>query len=249
MFERLAPTLRREAVDVDWIPTLDAGMTLVTEKSFEIIILTTNLEPRTLPEVVGEIRGTESASRYSSIIVLADPDQVDEARELKDRGVNQVMLVDDPPQMVRNQASTFLKVAPRSAVQVPIKLGPSSGPAVRELLCQTENLSTSGMLVRTRRKPEIGSTIDFRINYSTSAGPISGRGETVRHVAADREGLEGVGIRFLSFENDGASRLQEYLKSFGSEDESEPLDGQESDDERRLGGRQEVQHRVRLKLD
>jgi len=59
----------------------------------------------------------------------------------------------------------------------------------------------------------------FKIHLSDSVGTIFGRGEIVRHATTGQGGVDGVAIRFLSFANDGALRLQEYLEKLTTEPE------------------------------
>ena len=211
VFERLAPVLRRDQFDVDWIPTLEAALILVTEQPFDILILNAAPFGEPLENVLGKIRSHESASSGAVVMVLGKPDGLDRARALKGRGVNQVMLASDPPEMIRERIANLLEVAPRAKLHLPIKLEATVGKKDKKLFCQTENLSSSGMLVRTRHQPELGSTVAFSIQLSENAGTIFGHGEMVRHSAPEVGGIDGVGIRFLSISGNGAQRLENHL--------------------------------------
>ena len=68
------------------------------------------------------------------------------------------------------------------------------------------------MLVRTTHRPQLGSMVVFQINIPDSNDPIIGRGEMVRHADKHQGGLDGVGIRFASFADDGAIRLKHYVE-------------------------------------
>lgn len=248
-FERLAPVLRRDPIDVDWIPTLEAGLVLVTNQAFDVIILTARPFGESLKDVLRVIRGAGSASGGATIMILAKPAEVDAAQALEGHGVNQVMLVSDPPEMIREQMANLLKVAPRAALHLPLRLEASIGEKGQELFCQTENISRSGMLVKTRHQPEHGSTVNFKIHLPDSAGTISGRGETVRHATPDQGGAHGVGIRFISFAADGARKLQDHLAGYVTEKEPRPVKRLESPPERRRGIRHDVKQKVTLKLE
>jgi DNA-binding NarL/FixJ family response regulator len=221
-FERLAPELRRDTLEVDWAATPEAGVALAVRKRYDVIIMDAEPCDWPLTKVVHEFRSADSPSRDAAIMILARPDEVDAARALKSHGVNRVMLVSDPPKMIRKQMSTLLAVAPRVAVRLPTNLETALGNTGRELFCQTENLSTSGMFVKTRHRPQLGSTVVFRIYLSGDSGTVFGRGNMVRHSSPTEEKLDGVAIRFLSFASDGAQRLQDYLENLTNELEPEP---------------------------
>ncbi len=211
-FEQLAPVLRRDALEVDWVATPEAGVNLASEQRFDVVILDAEPADWSLEEVVRRLRGGASPSRNAAIMVLAEPDQVDAARALKAKGVNRVMLISDPPQMICEQMAGLLEVAPRVALRVPMNLQTALGNRGREIFCQTVNLSATGMLVRTQARPQLGSPVVFQLHLSEKLGAVIGRGEMVRHATRFQGGFDGVGVRFKGFADDGAARLQQYLE-------------------------------------
>ncbi len=216
-FEQLAPVLRRDAVQVDWVATPEEGVNLATQQKFDVVILDAEPADWSLEKVVRQLRGSVSPSRNAAIMVLAEPDQVDAARALKAKGVNRVMLISDPPQMICDQMAGLLEVAPRVSLRVPMNLQTALGNRGREIFCQTVNLSATGMLVRTQARPQLGTPVVFRLHLSEKLGSVMGRGEMVRHASRMQGGFDGVGVRFKSFAEDGAVRLQSYLEELAGE--------------------------------
>jgi len=215
VFERLAPVLRRAGVEVDWVPTLEAGLVLVTNQPFDAIVLGARPVDPSLEDVLRVIRGDGSASSDKAIVVLGEPGEIDVARAFEGNGVNQVILASEPPELIRQKLSRFFAVAPRAPLRLPISVEAADGRNGQSLFCQTENLSRSGMLVKTRHRPEIGSTVSFKIHLS-EAGTILGRGELVRYATEDQGNVDGIGIRFLDFSENGAARLHHHLVQNGS---------------------------------
>ena len=210
-FQRIAPELRRDALKVDWVATPEAGVAQAVKSRYDVIIM--DAEPCAWPltKVVSEFRSAHSPSSDAAIMILSKPEQVDAARELKSRGVNRVMLISDPPAVIREQLLKILEVAPRTSVRLPINLETAFGDTGSEFFCQTENLSSSGMFIRTEHRPQIGSTVVFNIHLSDGGGTIFGRGEVVRHSSSDKEEYDGIAVRFFSFGGNGALRLEDYL--------------------------------------
>jgi hypothetical protein len=97
------------------------------------------------------------------------------------------------------------------------------GNTGRELFCQTVNLSSTGMLIRTQHRPPLGTPVVFKITFPEKFGTINGRGEIIRHASIGHGGVDGVAIRFSSFANDGADMLQNYMEAMTSEQEPDPL--------------------------
>ena len=211
-FERLAPELRRDTLGVDWVATPEAGVALAVKKRYDVIIMDAEPCDWPLAKVVSGFRSADSSSRDAAIMILAEPDQVDAARVLKSRGVNRVVLTSDPPLMIHKEMLSLLRVAPRTSVRLHTNLDTTLGKIGHELFCQTEDISTSGMFVKTLDRPQLGSTVVFRIHLPNEGGSVFGRGEVVRHSSTDKTIGDGLAIRFLSFASTGAQRLQDYLE-------------------------------------
>jgi hypothetical protein len=80
------------------------------------------------------------------------------------------------------------------------------------MFCQTVNLSESGMLVRMENGPSPGSPVVFRLHLSDQSGTVIGRGEMIRRASKYKGGFDGIGVRFLSFAEDGETRLRRFLE-------------------------------------
>jgi len=221
-FDRLAPELQRDTIDVEWVETPEAGVALAKKSRYDVIIMDAEPCERPLEDVIRELRASRSLSRDAAVLILAEPDQVDAVRALKSHGINRIMLVSDPPEIIRAQMATLLDVAPRATVRVPTNVESALGGTGREIFCQTENLSMSGMLVKTRHRPQLGSPVVFKIDLSDPVGTIFGRGELVRHATRGRGKIDGIGIKFLSFEDDGALLLRDYLDALNRESDPDP---------------------------
>jgi DNA-binding NarL/FixJ family response regulator len=222
-FEKLAPVIRRDAVQIEWVATPEAGVSLASKNRYDVILMDAEPCDWPLEQVVRSFRASSSPSRGAAILVLAEPDQVDVARALRSRGVNRVMLVTDPPEIICDQMATLLEVAPRVRVRLATNVEAALGNKGRELFCQTVNLSSTGMLIRTQNRPPLGTPVVFKITFPEQFGTICGRGELIRHATIGQGGVDGVGIRFSSFANDGADVLQRYMEAMTTEREPDPL--------------------------
>ena len=178
-FEHLAPVLRRDAVQVDWVETPEAGVDMAGDHRYDVILM--DAVPCDLPleKVVRAFRDSSCRSRGAAILVLAEPDQVDVARALRSRGVNRVMLVTDPPEIICDQMANLLEVAPRVQIRLATNVEAALGTAGRELFCQTVNLSSTGMLIRTQNRPPLGTPVVFKIRLSDTVGTIRDEGEII----------------------------------------------------------------------
>ena len=153
-----------------------------------------------------------SASRLSSILVLAEHRTADAARSLIGSGVNRVMLLDDPPEIIDRQVAELLLIAPRTDVRLSTRLRTSVVDGTEEVLGEIVNMSSSGLLVQTDMLFEIGERVVVSIYPGDRDDPVVAKGEVTRQALSERGGVDGVGIRFLSFAADGELRIGSVLE-------------------------------------
>lgn len=77
-------------------------------------------------------------------------------------------------------------------------------------LCQTVNISASGMLIGLPNPHAVGSKVEFEI-YIPGQWVFKGAGRIIRHTTPEIEQVRGVGVLFGEFAGDGRRRLFQYL--------------------------------------
>ncbi len=118
-FEAMAPVLDRHKLEVVKVESPERSVELARSETFDLLIFDAQVKEGTLAKVVDSIRHGMSASRNTSLLVLAPPGEADAARELIGRGVNRVMLLDDPPELIGQQVAELLHIAPRATLRFP----------------------------------------------------------------------------------------------------------------------------------
>jgi hypothetical protein len=210
-YEALAPVLDRQGLEIVQVAAPEMSVELAESEPFDLLIFDSVVEVGTLEQLVDAIRNESSASRNSSFLVLAKPSTVDMARGLIDRGVNRVMLLDDPPELIGQQVAELLDVAPRVDLRLSTRLKAAVGDGAVEVLGKVVNLSSSGMLIETETSFERGEEISVTINLGGQRGTVMARAEVVRLASSDRGEIEGIGVRFLAFVRDGEEKLTAVL--------------------------------------
>lgn len=210
-FETLAPVLDRHKLEVVKVATPEMSVELARSEAFDLVIFDSDVREGTLEQVVDSIRHGMSASRNTSLLVLAQPGRADAARELIGRGVNRVMLLDDPPELVAQQVAELLSIAPRADLRLSTHLQTTVGDGAVEVLGEVVNLSSSGMLIETEVSFEPGEQIVVTINLGGQRGSVTAKAEVVRQAHTERGGIDGVGVRFISFAGDGEAQVEAVL--------------------------------------
>jgi hypothetical protein len=210
-FEALAPVLDRQKLEVVKVAAPEMSVELARSEPFDLIIFDAEVKEGSLEKIVDSIRHGMSASRNTSLLVLARPRTADAVRELIGRGVNRVMLLEDPPELIGQQVAELLNIAPRANLRFSTHLQTSVGDGAVEVLGEIVNLSSTGLLIETETSFEPGEQVIVTINLGGEHGSVSAKAEVVRQAYSERGGIDGIGVRFQSFAGDGEEKIKAVL--------------------------------------
>jgi c-di-GMP-binding flagellar brake protein YcgR len=149
------------------------------------------------------------------------------------------------PQLLSNGAETMHSSAShsngqgrtpaeRTAARVMVHLDATIDDGKVARMYKTQNLSVSGMLVRTRAPLPVGTRVDIQFLFpgdpalSTSELPggygfVEGAAEVVRHTHPEKETFTGMGLNFVELEERGRSLLGKFLSAVHRGPSSGPL--------------------------
>jgi hypothetical protein len=96
----------------------------------------------------------------------------------------------------------------------------SLSPSSTNVTCQSENISTTGMLVQAERSYPIGTQLGFELTLPGDSSPVRGYAVVVRHTMADREPVSGFAVQFASFAGQDKVRFETLLRRLLSSSDS-----------------------------
>jgi PilZ domain len=210
-FDRLVPFLARQSFDVDRFPSALGALELIGQVAFELLLVRFPLPGMEIRRFLTEVRRPGGPCQRSSLLVLSPAERLPDASAYIGFGANRAISLEASEGEVQQTVSSVLDVAPRKAARFMIRLEIKLGGAKDLLLCQTENISASGLLIRSDKRYELGTELDFEFTLPTDHRPVAGVAEIVRFTDLGRE--QGVGLRFLSFSGDSQRRFESFLRS------------------------------------
>lgn len=210
-FDELAPVLDRQKICVVQVTSAEDATKYAHSDRVDLVILDAEPTEMSLEEVIRTIRSEASASNQAAFLLLAKPGTEDEAREFLDHGVDRVMLSVDPPKFIALQVANLLGIEPRMTLRLTTRMLVEMADGSEEALGAVVNMSAAGLLLETDADLEPGQHVILSIDIDPDDEPVSGKAEVVRKADPDRDGVEGIGVRFLSFAGDGRQRLEAIL--------------------------------------
>lgn len=184
---------------------------LATNSGCDVVIVGHSGDLSALEMMVETMRSATSRRRYAALVMLCRRDLRHEVEPLVGRGVSRAIAIEELDWTLCDAVSSLLQVAPRVALQAPVRMMPMFAGGEEGARGTTENLSSSGMLVNCPGRLPVGSTIRFEISLPGQRAPIRGSARVVRTADPEREGVRGIGARFLSFLESDGDRFRDLL--------------------------------------
>jgi hypothetical protein len=181
---------------------------LIADAVFDLVVVLWPTED--LDDLLTQLRSPESASRASGVLLVAPSDMVEEASAQASGRVNRVVSIDDADEL-GSTMNTVLTADPRRPVRIWVRLRVNGSTETLQAMCQTVNISRSGMLVYGCRIPPIGERVTFELVADAAGRPISGSGSIVRHTDQGRERIRGFAIGFTDVDPRDRDRFESLL--------------------------------------
>ncbi len=208
--ETLQEVLERQHFAVSVAPPV-AALEQATAVPCDALVASYPLATDSTQAFLSALRRPSSASRRAAFVFVASSATRSNAEAFVGWGANRVVAVEDAPRMLPGLLDRLLRVAPRISVKGVSRLDLSSQTLAHRVLCQTVNVSTTGMLVRLPKVLPLGSEVRFELLLRQDFAPVTGRARVVRHTVERHEPYTGIGITFSELHGDGDIRLEEQL--------------------------------------
>jgi len=208
---KLEPFLRRAALEVNRLASPARALELLREVPFHLVIVGHPLPDLTAERFVRALRAGDSASRHAGLLVITASDPRPELLRLVGHGVNRVVAATEPAEVLLREAAELLEVEPRVRTRALVRAEIECGLGTAAFLAQTENVSATGALIRSERRPALGTRLPIRLQLPDDPAPIECTGEVVRHADRDREGVSGFAVRFVDLTPSQRQRLESWV--------------------------------------
>jgi len=144
------------------------------------------------------------------VVILASEEVFDDVAPFGAEGITVLSEGQDPKELrraLRILLGAEQRAHPRFIVRMAVRVG--AGALLRA--CQSEDISLSGMLLRTSEEFPVGSEIRLEFALAEDEEPIICSAEVVRYTRPEVENIRGMGVTFLTFMGDGKERLEQFL--------------------------------------
>jgi DNA-binding NarL/FixJ family response regulator len=211
LYKKMEPLLTRSLLTVDRVPKGESGLLLAAAATFDLIVLRHPLSDMALGSFLSRVHEPGARCGAAQILVLTDDTRLEEVRGLLPDGARTVMSVRQPVKLLEEVASRLLGVTPRVEARVLMRLEVNVGDKPTLVSCQSENLSETGMLLRSPVNYPLGTRVRFECTLPGERTPLRGEAEVVRHAVSEVEEVQGIGVKVIFWKGDGQQQVRKYL--------------------------------------
>jgi uncharacterized protein (TIGR02266 family) len=209
--DRIAPMLRRAEFNVHTAEPSPVVFDLVLGTSFELVLVSYPLVDLALDDLIDALRKEGSWCKKAALVLLAQPENLDDALALVDLGVNRAICIDWPEARLHQAIGDLLDVAPRISLRVLVHLKVEVTNQSKRALYQTVNISKTGMLIRGDQALDPGTRFSFFFGIPDGRRLVEGTGEVVRRTNPIHEGTAGLGVRFIRISGEGEEQIESFV--------------------------------------
>ncbi len=182
---------------------------LESTRWFPFSFVLTTVPPYAPITFLESVRAPASLCRGTRLVMLARAEQERDAQNFIGRGANRVVALGEIAEKLPAVVAELRRVSERHRVCLTVEADLVEG--WRSASWKTENISASGMLLRTDEPVPVGGEVDLVFTVPGDDLPIHARARVVRSTTFGRESFAGVGVTFSSFVGEGQHRYELYL--------------------------------------
>ena len=198
--------LEREEYAIEMAPTPRSALTLLTDIHFDLVVLAHPQKDLMLPQFMNELHASGSQSKGAKVVLLASDANHHELQSLKVRGL-EVLSRDEA--LIGDLATKVLAGDKRVPIMVMVRLEADLPYGKSLRICQSENLSISGMLVRTEDTFPVDTRVSTTFALPDGGDPIQAEARVVRLTGPGE--IPGIALHFEKLNQKDRGRLEDYL--------------------------------------
>jgi len=213
LMAKLSPVLGRPGIQFAGPTPLAHALHLIRQVRFDAVLVG-HREGREeeLHDLLEAVRAPGSASARADVALFLPPSEMPFARAYRSAGAREIVPSALDELELQKSVLGLLRARVRLAARLMARLQVRVGPAVNQRLCQTLDLSRSGMFVISEEEVPVGAPVEFALELARTGECVSGEARVARRAGGSRDSPAGLGLEFVSLAGDGEARLLAHLE-------------------------------------
>ncbi len=212
VFAAIRAYLAPSSFEINRVEDGPSALVLAANVGYDLILAHYPLADFSLYDFVRMVHDPTSPCRNTPVLLLTSAAQVEALGRRMGGALVQVLPLDAGDEAFKRVLADLVGVAAREDSRILVQIEGRTGEERVLRVCQTRNLSETGLLLHTSRLLPVGSQVGLTCQLPGDSQPLQARVEVVRHTKPDREGIAGMGVRFVDMEAAARERLRRFLR-------------------------------------
>jgi len=213
LFDKLAAMLGRDSFEVSRAANATGSLILATNVAYDLIIAEYPLPDLSIVDFLGILQAPTLPSADSPILLITREDHVEGVeKHVADNELVAVVSQDSSADSLHSiLAQSLSGVAARKASRLMVQLEAEIDAGKLLRVCQTSNVSETGMLIHTSRLLPVDTEVEISFYLPGDPRSIDGQVKVVRHTDATKETLAGMGVHFTRLAAASRDKLRDFV--------------------------------------
>ena len=212
-YDSICLTCKRFADRFDRVINAQRARAFAANNYYNLIVAEHPLEGLDNRGFITSLRSTNSLCRNSPILSFSrDPAELSALKSLGG-SLRESLPLDSTPFDIGQAAIRLISMSVRTPIEILVQMTVKNDGKKLLLACQTKNLSSTGMLLRTANNLPEGSELDFSFNLPNDERIIQGTAKVVRRVFPKSERVDGMGVLFTNLDGESSKSITDFVKA------------------------------------
>jgi CheY-like chemotaxis protein len=187
----------------------EEALTVHKKEKADLIIIQPDFPDMTCEKLCSIIRGDEELRKVSILMVCSNgPDDIERCGNCRTNDYIHPLT----PETFWRKTLSLLNVSERTRYRVIVKVSSRAGNNMMDVLCTSQDISTSGILLETDRVLNKGDLITCSFFLPNSI-KITAEGEIMR-IANKEDGLKNYGVKFIDVPSEVESQITVFVDNW-----------------------------------
>jgi hypothetical protein len=212
-YDSICASCRKFADQFDRVANAQRARVFATNNYYNLIVVEHPLEGLDNATFLTSLRSADSLCRNSPILSFSgDPAELAALKSISG-SLRESLALDSTTFDIGQATIRLMSMSVRSPIEILVQMVVKSDGNKLMLACQTKNLSSTGMLLRTASNLPEGSELDFSFNLPNDERIIQGTAKVVRRAFPKSERIDGMGVIFTNLEGESSKSITDFVKA------------------------------------
>jgi hypothetical protein len=212
-YDSIRSSCKRFVDRFDRVANAQRARVFATNNYYSLIVTQHPLEGLDNQTLLASLRSSSSLCRNSPILSFSDDPAELAALQAIGGALRESLPMDSTSFDIGQAIIRLMSMSVRSPLEILVHIVVNKDGKRQLLACQTKNISSTGMLLRTTNELPPNTKLDFSFNLPDNENTIQGTAKVVRKVFPKSERVEGMGVLFTNLDGESSKSITDFVKT------------------------------------